>query len=138
MSGTPGNAVSPAAPKAPTDADDADPGTMAQIQAQQMQQQTGKYGTISPAAFHPPAPSAAGAAPAAGQAAETNKTWFEVKLVDTEGKPVAGEAYKVTLPDGSVSEGTLDDKGMARIEGIDPGSCQVTFPNMDKSVWKPK
>jgi type VI secretion system secreted protein VgrG len=138
MSGTPGNAVSPAAPKAPTDADDADPGTMAQIQAQQMQQQTGKYGAISPAAFHPPTPSAAGAASAAGPTAETKKTWFEVKLLDTEGKPVAGEAYKVTLPDGSVSEGTLDDKGMARVEGIDPGSCQVTFPNMDKSVWKPK
>jgi type VI secretion system secreted protein VgrG len=137
MSGTPGNAVSPAAPKAPTDADDADPGTMSQIKTQQMQQQTGKYGTISPAAFHPPAPSAAGAGSAAGQA-ETKKTWFEVKLEDKAGQPVAGEPYKVTLPDGSVSEGTLDDKGMARIEGIDPGSCHVTFPNMDKSVWKPK
>jgi uncharacterized protein (DUF2345 family) len=102
-----------------------------------MQQQTGKYGSISPAAFHPPTPTpAGGSSPAAGD--EPKKTWFEVKLEDVEGKPVAGEPYKVTLPDGTVSEGTLDDKGKARIDGIDPGSCKVTFPNMDKTVWKPK
>ena len=138
MSGSAGSAVSPAAPKAPTDADDADPGKMAEIKTQQMQQQTGKYGAIQPAAFHPPAPSPAGSSSSPPAGAAPPKTWFEVKLEDVAGKPVAGEAYKVTLPDGTVSEGTLDDKGMARIEGIDPGSCKVTFPNMDKTVWKPK
>ena len=138
MSGSPGNAVSPAAPKAPTDADDADPGTMAEIKTQQMQQKTGKYGAIQPVPFQAAAPSPAGSSPPPQAGTEPKKTWFEVKLEDVEGKPVAGEAYKVTLPDGTVSEGTLDDKGMARIEGIDPGNCQVTFPNMDKTVWKPK
>jgi len=138
MSGSPGNAVSPAAPKAPTDADDADPGKMAQIKAQQIEQKTGKYGSVQPAPFQPPAPAPAGSSAAAAAATEPKKTWFEVKLEDAAGQPVAGEAYKVTLPDGTVSEGTLDDKGMARVEGIDPGSCQVTFPNMDKTVWKPK
>jgi type VI secretion system secreted protein VgrG len=52
---------------------------------------------------------------------------------------VPGEEYQVTLPDGStVASGTLDEKGKARVEGIDPGSCKVTFPNLDKDAWKPK
>jgi type VI secretion system secreted protein VgrG len=59
--------------------------------------------------------------------------------VDENGKPVPGEEYKVTLPDGStVASGTLDAKGKARVEGIDPGSCKVTFPNLDKDSWKSK
>jgi hypothetical protein len=43
------------------------------------------------------------------------------------------------LPDGqTLAEGTLDEKGFARVEGVDPGSCKVTFPNLDKSAWSPK
>jgi type VI secretion system secreted protein VgrG len=66
-----------------------------------------------------------------------NKTaWIEVELVDENGKPVPGEVYEVTLPDGSVSSGTLNEKGVGRIEHIDPGNCQVTFPNLDKNAWE--
>ena len=143
MSGNAGNPVSPTDPKAAQDADVADPGQSSQVQAQQKEQKTGRYGTIVPAAFHPPAPAPAGggssAAGAPAGAPPPEKTYIEIKLEDTEGKPVAGEAYKVTLPDGqTVAEGTLDDKGFARIDGVDPGSCKVTFPNMDKTVWDPK
>jgi type VI secretion system secreted protein VgrG len=64
------------------------------------------------------------------------KSWIEIELVDEDGKPVPGEAYKVTLPDGeTVATGTLDEKGFARIEGIDPGTCKITFPNLDKDSW---
>jgi hypothetical protein len=50
---------------------------------------------------------------------------------------VPGEPYRVTLPDGTtVADGTLDEKGYARVENIDPGTCKVTFPNRDKSAWK--
>jgi len=64
-------------------------------------------------------------------------SWIEIKLVDEEtGEPIAGEPYKVTLPDGStLAEGTLDEKGEARIECIDPGNCTVTFPNREREAW---
>ena len=65
-------------------------------------------------------------------------TWIAIKLVDTEGRPVAGEEYRITLPNGSTHEDDLDGHGFARINGIDPGSCQITFPNLDRESWKPK
>lgn len=70
-----------------------------------------------------------------GQNAAT-KTFIEIELVDEEGNPVAGEDYEVKLPDGSVVDGSLDANGVARVSGIDPGTCQITFPNLDTSAWK--
>jgi len=53
--------------------------------------------------------------------------------------PVPGEAYRITLPDGqTVAEGTLDEKDFARVDGIDPGTCKVTFLKLEKQGWKPK
>jgi type VI secretion system secreted protein VgrG len=49
---------------------------------------------------------------------------------------VPGEPYSITLPDSTVASGTLDNKGFARIEGIDPGMCQITFPQRDTEAWK--
>jgi len=65
-------------------------------------------------------------------------SWIEIKLIDEEtGEPIAGESYKVTLPDSAtLAEGTLDEKGEARIECIDPSNCRVTFPNRERGVWK--
>lgn len=65
--------------------------------------------------------------------------WIEIELLDEGGSPVPGEPYRITLPDGStVADGTLDEKGHARVENIDPGSCKVTFPNLDQDAWGPK
>jgi len=70
---------------------------------------------------------------------QDKKHWIEIKLVDEAGKPVPGEPYQITLPDGStIADGTLDEKGFARVDNIDPGTCKVTFPNLDKDAWKPK
>ncbi|HZN44856.1 MAG TPA: hypothetical protein VFB56_05980, partial [Nitrospiraceae bacterium] len=67
------------------------------------------------------------------------KSWIEIELADEKNKPVPGEKYRITLPDGTVvAEGALDTKGFARVDGIDPGTCKVTFPNLDKDAWKPK
>lgn len=65
-------------------------------------------------------------------------SWIEIKLIDEEtDEPIAGEPYKVTLTDGAtLAEGTLDEKGEARIECIDPGNCVVTFPNREREAWK--
>ena len=47
-----------------------------------------------------------------------------------------GEKYEIKLPDGeTVDSGTLDGNGRARVEGIDPGQCEVTFPELDGDSW---
>jgi hypothetical protein len=66
------------------------------------------------------------------------KHWIQIEMVDKEGKPVHGEDFKITLPNGTLIEGSLDEHGRSRIEGIDPGNCIVTFPNLDKDCWEPK
>ena len=127
-SGKAGSAVSPAAAPAALDADKADPGEVEKIKAEQRQTQTGKYGSeqIKP---HKP--------PQSQEEKEKKPSWIAIKMVDEADKPVTGMAYRVTLPDGeTVAEGTLDEKGAARIDGIEPGNCKVTFPTLDKDAWK--
>ena len=69
--------------------------------------------------------------------ASRNKTsWVLIELVDEKSAPVPAERYRVELPDGSIVDGVLDRKGRARIEGIDPGSCKVSFPERDAKDWK--
>jgi type VI secretion system secreted protein VgrG len=113
-SGSAGSAVPPIAPNAPNEADTADPGKMVERTAE-----------TESTPFQP-------------EDDGEEKTWIEIELVDEEGNPVPGERYEVTLPDGqTVARGTLDENGLARIEGIDPGQCKVTFPNLDQEAWEP-
>jgi type VI secretion system secreted protein VgrG len=79
-----------------------------------------------------------GSAPTPDTPASPDKThWIAIELVDELGKHVPYEDYRITLPDGSVIEGSLDKHGRAKITGIDAGTCKVTFLNRDKEVWKP-
>jgi hypothetical protein len=64
------------------------------------------------------------------------KTWIAVQLIDDHGDPVPNVAYKVTLPDGSVMSGSLDDQGVVRFDEIDPGECLVSFPEIHAKEWK--
>ncbi|HVP07787.1 MAG TPA: hypothetical protein VMS71_08095 [Candidatus Acidoferrum sp.] len=58
------------------------------------------------------------------------KDWFEIKLLDGEGKPRGNEPYTVTFADGSTKDGTLDGDGYAKVEKVPPGKCTVTFKNL--------
>jgi type VI secretion system secreted protein VgrG len=79
---------------------------------------------------------APGQQPQAHRADESKKSWIEIELVDEDGNPVPGETYCVTTPDGAVAQGSLDENGFARIEGMDPGTCKITFPALDKDAWE--
>ena len=125
-SGSAGSAVSPTAPEDAQEADTADPGEVAKIKAEQVEKQEGKYGD----------PSASETPHKQDDEDDSKTSWIEIELVDEDDQPVPGEKYKVTLPDESVATGTLDGNGFARIDGIEPGTCQVTFPTLDKDAWE--
>jgi type VI secretion system secreted protein VgrG len=131
LPGTAGNLVSPISPLSAAVADDATPGDRGAFSKTGQQDSAGSSSgsASSDAPWHDPN----------SPENKEKKSWIEIELVDQDKKPVAGEPYRVTLPDGeTVAEGTLDDKGRARVDGIDPGTCKVTFPNRDKASWSPK
>ena len=129
-SGKAGNAVDPAEPDKAEDADVADPGKVEEAKTAQAQEQSGKYGSAKTTPHKAPDENE--------ETTTTKKSWIEIELLDEADAPVPGEAYEITLPDGTVAKGTLDGKGFARVEGIEPGTCKVTFPNLDKDAWEPK
>jgi type VI secretion system secreted protein VgrG len=120
-SGKAGSIVAPAKPEEAMEADVADPGKVEQIKSEQRKKKQGKYGKQEEKPH---------------KKDEEKPSWVEIELADDDGNPVPGEKYKVTLPDGSVKTGTLDQNGFARVEGVDPGNCKVTFPNLDKDIWE--
>jgi type VI secretion system secreted protein VgrG len=129
LSGSPGSLVPPQPPGETLIADNADPGSKAPTYKNQI-------------ANRPPLQQTAVDAPSHDPKSEENKkkkSWIEIELVDEDNKPVPGERYQITLPDGAtIASGTLNEKGFARVDGIDPGTCKVTFPDLDKDAWKPK
>lgn len=64
------------------------------------------------------------------------KTWIEIEIVGEDDVGIPGEAFKITTPDGRVVSGTTGPDGVAKVIGLDPGTCKVTFPNLDKEAWE--
>ena len=54
-----------------------------------------------------------------------------------DGEPITDVRYQLKLPDGSVQEGTLEADGLIRVEGIDAGQCELSFPDLDQDAWVP-
>ncbi len=65
------------------------------------------------------------------------RTWIEIELVDDDGNAVPNERFRIRLPDGSIREGRLDANGRARWDGIEPGTAEVCFPDIDANDWRP-
>jgi hypothetical protein len=63
------------------------------------------------------------------------RAWLEIVLRDEQNQPLPGARYRVTLPDGAVQEGVLDGNGSARWDDLDPGTCRVSFPDLDAKAW---
>ncbi|HEY3837128.1 MAG TPA: hypothetical protein VGL72_11185 [Bryobacteraceae bacterium] len=94
-------------------------------------------GTPSPRSdiYAPPFPLSERKPRSAAKSNWKTKTWISIELKDTDGNPVAGEPYKIELPDGRIIEGNLDRMGTAGVSGIDPGECKVTFPRRAGPAW---
>ena len=60
--------------------------------------------------------------------------WIEIVFVDAGMEPIADAEYDIKLADGGAKSGKTDKKGSARLEGIMPGECQVSFPNAEGPV----
>ncbi len=69
-------------------------------------------------------------------AKQDEKTWVEIVLrTRDDDQPIPFKRYRIELPDGSVRQGMLDSNGAARVSGIDPGTCKVTFPDLHETEW---
>jgi len=105
--------------------------------------QTGdkKYtgGSSSSAPAHPmpptgtPSPASKVAKDTKGEKPPENH-FIEIELTDEDNLPVPGEYFEVITPEGTSATGTTDTKGFARVDGIQPGTATVRFPNRDKTV----
>jgi hypothetical protein len=124
--------VPPATPGAAHEADKAKAGTEVKYSA------AGLNPAPVPASANPPVSEMPRFNPnPSPEPAEKPKTphYIEIELLDDEKVPMAGEPYEIILPDGStLASGTLNDKGRARVDGIDPGTCRVRFPKRDQSA----
>lgn len=67
----------------------------------------------------------------------TQSHWIGVRLLDSNGQPLAGERYYIKMPDGThVAKGQTNKDGEVEIKGIDPGSCTIIFPDLDGATWE--
>lgn len=67
---------------------------------------------------------------------QPEKTWVEFRLINQKGLPVPGAKYRLKSTDGSVRVGSLDQDGSVRLQGIDPGTCEISFLDYDAREWK--
>ena len=67
---------------------------------------------------------------------EDDSTWIEIELVDQDKEPIANERYVIETSDGRKITGTTNASGKAREEGVKPGDCKVSFPDLEASSWK--
>lgn len=59
------------------------------------------------------------------------RKWIEVRVHDRDGAPLVGLDYRLELPDGEATVGTLGDDAKIRVEEIaGAGSCRLTFPRL--------
>jgi hypothetical protein len=68
------------------------------------------------------------------QQQEQQKHFIEIELKDEDQLPVSGEYFEVVTPEGTLASGTTDEKGYARIDGMESGNATVRFPHRDKTV----
>jgi uncharacterized Zn-binding protein involved in type VI secretion len=66
---------------------------------------------------------------------DTGKAWVEVEVTDANGDPLPYQKVQVTDAGGTVRFAFSDGQGLVRIQGMAPGSCTITLPDLDESSW---
>jgi hypothetical protein len=65
-----------------------------------------------------------------------DKTFIAIVLENQKGEPVPNALCRLRLTDGTLREVRLDAEGRLRVPGIDPGQCEVSFPEYDGGEWQ--
>jgi type VI secretion system secreted protein VgrG len=61
------------------------------------------------------------------------KKVVRVSFQGADGHPaLAGVSFELKLPDGSKKAGKVGGDGVVAVGGVDPGSCQLSFPDIEK------
>lgn len=63
-------------------------------------------------------------------------SWIEVEVVDEAGVLLPSQLVRIEDADGIVYEAYTDEDGLVRIDGIAPGTAQVTLIALDQAVWR--
>jgi hypothetical protein len=63
--------------------------------------------------------------------------WIEIQLLDDDGHGISGIDYLIVTPDDQKHSGVTGADGVARLENIPPGQCKVSFPRLDREIWRP-
>ena len=66
----------------------------------------------------------------------SEKTFIEIVLENQRGEPVGNALCHLKLSDGTLRKVRLDATGRLRVPGIDPGQCEVSFPEFDAGEWR--
>ncbi|MFH1747780.1 MAG: type VI secretion system tip protein TssI/VgrG [Planctomycetota bacterium] len=117
-------ATTPEDPAAPIDADTATPGSDTTYNAEAQEYEALEV-EVLPDEEVPEEPQE-----------EVELTWIEIELVDEADQPCAGERFELKLPNDKIRKGTLDANGVARVDNIPPGECQICFPKLDADAWE--
>ncbi len=67
---------------------------------------------------------------------KANPGTIEFKVVGEDGKSLAGHRYRIELPDDNVAEGIVGEDGVVKIDGVEPGSAKISFPDLDAKSWE--
>ncbi|MDC0718357.1 hypothetical protein [Nannocystis bainbridge] len=63
--------------------------------------------------------------------------WVEIQLIGEDGEGIPGQRYRIITPDEVEWRGFTDSLGVARVNRIPAGICQVFFPDLDGEAWEP-
>lgn len=63
------------------------------------------------------------------------ESWIEIELVDELDRPVPSQRYAITLPGGAIVAGSLGADGRARVVVPEPGTCRISFTDLDEELW---
>ncbi len=76
------------------------------------------------------------AKPAEAEPTQREEHYIQIQVVDDDGQPVHGVAYELKLPDRRVRRGVTGGNGVIYYADLDPGSCELTFPELDQGTWE--